>query len=221
MTTIYNSLENELNDYLREVQFFLDKVRPQENSIDKDIENKILKGTFFVLLYGTIEHIITSAVSITLQELSNRHIAITDLKPVLWSFFFDPQCTTMEQGGSKKWTNRYELFSKISDNPSPDIHSFSLFPASNGNIKIKQIQNVWKAFGIMSPILQNNRLIGRLDTVASNRMQIAHGDYTVSNIGRNYTLTELDAIYQDISTYLSYIIVCFKQYIDNAEFKNV
>lgn len=111
---------------------------------------------------------------------------------------------------------RHDLFSQINCSQVCHIED-NLFPAGSGNIKYQQIESIWKIFGISAPAVNEDKMKGRLSTLADNRNAIAHGRELASVIGGRYTISEIENIYNDISTYCSYITSAFEEYINNED----
>ena len=57
-----------------------------------------------------------------------------------------------------------------------------------------------------------------LNDLANGRMAIAHGRECASTVGSRKSHEEMEILYNSISRYISYIVECFKQYIDNKEY---
>lgn len=49
-------------------------------------------------------------------------------------------------------------------------------------------------------------------------MSIAHGRECASTVGSCKSHEEMEVLYNSISRYISYVVECFKQYIDNEEY---
>ncbi|WP_368350776.1 MAE_28990/MAE_18760 family HEPN-like nuclease, partial [Phocaeicola dorei] len=80
-----------------------------------------------------------------------------------------------------------------------------------------QIESIWNIFGISAPVVNEDKMKGRLSTLANHRNAIAHGRELASVIGGRYTISEIENIYNDISTYCSYITSVFEEYINNED----
>lgn len=181
----------------------------------------ILKGTVYVLLYGTLEFTITHCVSRAIEILNDKTLNLYDILPSLWGLVYDADCKRMESAGTnKKWENRYKLFKELTrDKVVAQIES-SLFPSSNGNIKEQQLDRVWKTLGLKAPMFESDKQYVRqsLLDLANGRMAIAHGRECASVIGSRKTKEELEQLYDSISRYCSYLVECFTQYISQEEY---
>lgn len=179
-----------------------------------NLDSKVYKGTFFVLLYGALEYTITAVVQRCISILNKKQYDIHVLKPTLYSLIFHKECNAIMDARDKKWTKRYELFSQLGRTRIANIED-CLFPTSTGNIKYNQLKSIWETFGITNNIVTDIRIKGQLATLADNRNAIAHGRELASVIGGRYTIRDIECIYNDISKYCSYIITVFEDYITN------
>ncbi|MBQ8855033.1 MAG: hypothetical protein IJV84_01585 [Bacteroidales bacterium] len=71
---------------------------------------------------------------------------------------------------------------------------------------------------ISSGILSEKRMYGLFDTLAENRMSIAHGRKAPQEVGRSYSKSDLDVFYTSFKNYLSYLISSFEAYVQNQEY---
>ena len=143
---------------------------------------------------------------------------LLDLKPVLWAIVFNDECNAIHDAGDKKWTKRWELFSQVQDVDAKQMND-ALYPTTTGNIKLPQIEGVWRTFGIATPARMNERIATRLAGLADNRMKVAHGRESASTVGAAYTANELNTYYTEVRDYIAYLISCFESYIDNQEYR--
>lgn len=220
---MFSSVTADSTARLMEAKSLLDICNDASLKLGEHYNDRILYGSFYVLLYGALEYTISHCVyqAIGLHNTKNT-LKLYELQPTLWGLIFDPDCTRMESAGTnKKWENRYQLFSKLTKDQALSQIQSALFPASNGNIKDKQLDRVWTTFGLKSPLFEPEYESVQQDliTLANGRMAVAHGREKASTIGGGTTLTELTNLYDSISRYCSYLITCFTQYIVNEEFK--
>lgn len=211
-------VQDAVSSSLQNAKAIHDIIKRQEYDSEKTLENKTLKGLFFIALYGAVERCVTYSVTICIESINNLHLDLLKIKPVVWALILDPDCTRMEQCNDKKWTYRNKLFSEIKNVKAKNIIP-TLFPTSIGNIKKAQIEGIWKTFDIQSEMFPDPSVIGRLNDLAQNRMFIAHGDKTASEVGSNYSSDDLLIFYDKIKEWSSYLISCFDSYIKNEEYK--
>ncbi|MDR1504436.1 MAG: hypothetical protein LBT43_18465 [Prevotella sp.] len=214
---MFSDVDIETNNRLLETKDILIVLRG--NMIIGDIpndsrEDKVLKGLFFVSLYGVLEYTVTSIVHRCIQIINGKQKKILELKPSLYSLLLDSECEAVASVRDKKWDKRYTLFKQIEENTLLIIRD-DLFPASIGNIKYKQLESIWRVFGIDMPISLTDSFQWKLSSLVDRRNAIAHGRELPSNIGGAYTISSLEELYNDISAFCSYIQNVFEDYINN------
>ena len=219
---MFSSVSHDSTERLLEAKTILDLCDDNTLKVGEHYNTSILYGTFYVLLYGALEFTITNCAYRAIAQLNTKAEKLYDLQPTLWGLIFDPDCTRMETAGTKKkWENRYKLFSKLTKNQAMQQIQEVLFPASNGNIKDKQLDRVWSTFGLKSPLFEPGKesVASDLLTLANGRMAVAHGREKASFRGGQASKDEMTKLYDSISRYCSYIINCFTLYITNEEYK--
>ena len=215
---MFASVQNEVNDRLNAVETILKSVKDGlVPDTEETLVNNVRKGVFFVVLYGALEYTITATVSVVIRTLNERAVNINSLRPRLLSIALHPQFDALKDARSKMWIKRLDLLQKIELNDLFGAED-SLLPVQNGNIKYKSIEFIWELFGLSSDVLPEKRIHGLFDTLAENRMSIAHGRKTPQEVGRNYTKNELDFFYTLFKSYLSYVISSFETYVNNQEY---
>ena len=203
---MFASVQNEVNDRLNAVETILKSVK---DGIVSDAEEALVnnerKGVFFVVLYGALEYTITATVSSVIRAINERSVNINLLRPRLLSIALHPQFDALKDARSKMWVKRLDLLQKIELNDFFGAED-TLLPVQNGNIKFKSLEFIWELFGLSSGILPEKRMYGLFDTLAENRMSIAHGRKAPQEVGRSYSKSDLDVFYTSFKTYLSYVI---------------
>ncbi len=214
---MFNDVDVETNNRLLEAKDILIVLRG--NRVVGDIpndnrEDRVLKGLFFVSLYGVLEYNVTATVHRCIQIINSKQRRMLDLKASLYCLLLDAECEAVASVRDKKWDKRYMLFKQIEENPLSIIRD-DLFPASIGNIKYKQLESIWKIFGITSPISLTDSFQWKLGSLVDRRNAIAHGRELPSTIGGRYTISSLEELYNEISIFCSYTINVFEEYINN------
>lgn len=215
---MFASVQNEVNDRLNAVETILKSVKDGIVSDAEDaLVNNVRKGVFFVVLYGALEYTITATVSAVIRTINERSVNINSLRPRLLSIALHPQFDALKDARSKMWVKRLDLLQKIELNDFFGAED-TLLPVQNGNIKFKSLEFIWELFGLSSGILPEKRMYGLFDTLAENRMSIAHGRKAPQEVGRSYSKSDLDVFYTSFKNYLSYLISSFEAYVQNQEY---
>lgn len=215
---MFEGIQFEVAQRLSSAKSVLDGIKESPTADHELIQdNSVYKGVFFVLLYGALEYALTSLVSSTIQFINDQNLNLERLKPRLYSLSLDPQCEGIRNGRSKKWIKQHELFTKLEEQTVFQAES-TIFPSERGNIRFKQISFVWSVFDLQTPAILQKEIIGVFETLADNRMAIAHGRMPPQDIGKRYSKEELEKYYLQIKDYCSYVSSCFENYCLNKEF---
>lgn len=77
---------------LQDAKRLLDHITQIERDVASQELVKVLKGSFFVLLYGALEKAVFYLVNQCIQILNTKHEKLLSLKPVLWIHIFSLKC---------------------------------------------------------------------------------------------------------------------------------
>ncbi|MFY9559605.1 MAG: MAE_28990/MAE_18760 family HEPN-like nuclease [Terriglobales bacterium] len=178
----------------------------------------ILRGLFFVNLYGAIEHSLSLAVQVLLQEMSKVAVAYADFEHLIHVVALDAEFRSVAGSGyESRFTKRKALLTRQVSNDSCEL---------NDTIFHDQLQNVWYAtlreifqhLNIQRFPLPDIKMRGYLDEIVEKRNAIAHGRSSASAVGRLTTSQELDTRLNAIREVLDHIINAFDEYLDNRLF---
>lgn len=216
---MFSDLKIDSASKLVEVREFLDLISGLIPTPPIPTPNSLLtaKGMFYVHIYGVFEFTVTSCVKKTISAINIENTLINDIQPLLLSLALNPECDSISSTRSRNWTNRWNLFEKIRDNVIAQI-STDIMPTDGKNIRYSQLESIWKTFCITSPILNAPSIGGRLKDIVDNRNAIAHGNNTPAEIGSRVTITDLYSRYNEMSSYCSYVIQVFEDYVDNKDY---
>ncbi|MBL0736836.1 hypothetical protein JI750_08090 [Flavobacterium sp. GN10] len=216
---MFNDLKTESASKLVEVREFLDLTSNLIPPAPTPTPNSLLtaKGLFYVHVYGVFEFTITSCVKKTISAINIESTNVNNIKPLLLSLALNPEFDSLSSTKNRNWTQRWNLFEKIRDNVIAQI-STDLMPTDGKNIRFAQLESIWKTFCISAPILNAPSIGGRLKDIVDNRNAIAHGNNTPAEIGSRVSISDLYNRYNEMSSYCSYIIQVFEDYVNNKDF---
>ncbi|MCK9157003.1 MAG: MAE_28990/MAE_18760 family HEPN-like nuclease [Paludibacteraceae bacterium] len=177
-----------------------------EKSIDNEL-SKILKANGFLLLYNLVEATIRKSIEAIFVSMCTCNVTfngLTDNMRKLW----------IKQEFKNSSTDDILLLSKkILEN---ELLSFkaNCFNIS-GNIDAQKIREISKQLGC-------NQLKGGQDLVIikEKRNKLAHGEFTFSEIGRDYTMSDLVGFKDRTKEYLSNVLTGIETFINEKEFLN-
>ena len=183
-----------------------------EKIIDGELA-KIMKANGFLLLYNLIEATIRNSISAILNSISTDKLTFKLLSDNLKKLWIN-----QEINKTKDISKFKEKVSELSEK----ILNDKLLEFSNecvnisGNIDAQRIREIAKKFGYLEP--KDGR---GLQTIKDNRNQLAHGEFTFSDIGKNYTSNDLIDYKSEVVTFIENVLNNVETYIDTKGYKKV
>ncbi len=220
---MYEDIKREATDKLIKVKLYLNEIKASiapPPALPNEFQNT-LKGLFFVYLYGIFEMVITKTIGRTIDGLNSSGVKVSDCKLELLSLILNPEYDALYGvGENKKWPRRWDVSQKlIEDQPLCIIET--LFPTDGKNIQKKQLESLNKSFGNNHPIFPRPEIQGYLEELVRFRNYIAHGDMLPQEIGRSFSIVELEKRCSSIDELCTYFIDSYEEYISNQEYLNV
>lgn len=183
-----------------------------EKIIDGELA-KIMKANGFLLLYNLIEATIRNSISAILNSISTDKLTFRLLSDNLKKLWIN-----QEINKTKDISKFKEKVSELSEK----ILNDKLLEFSNecvnisGNIDAQRIREIAKKFGYLEP--KNGR---GLQTIKDKRNQLAHGEFTFSDIGKNYTSNDLIDYKSEVITFIENVLNNVETYINAKGYKKV
>ena len=216
--------KNEYNKRLTEVEIYFDTIALLDNGnckivctdilgdlSEKNIDSNlstILKANGFLLLYNLIEATIRNSINAIFDSVHSNSLTFKDLKDNLQRLWIKQEIKNI------KHEDIFPLSQKILKN------ELLLFKAEciniSGNIDAQKIRDIAKQFGY-----QESRNGRDLKTIKDKRNKLAHGEFTFSEIGRDYTVRELIDFKNNAKVYLDGVLKNIEDYINKEGFKHI
>ena len=222
-----NNARNEYNKRLHEVELYfttlqlLDKgkcsikcvdILGNEETTEVDTElSTILKANGFLLLYNLIEATIRNSIDAVLNSIHSSTVTFRSLSENLKKIWIKQEAKGLN---NEKSQEKIMLIAKtVLDN---EILFFERDCINiSGNIDAKKIREIIKQFG--GNEISNGR---DLKTIKDKRNNLAHGEFTFSEIGKDYTVRDLIDYKDETKQYLSSVLDEIQDYIDNQKYLN-
>ncbi len=217
---MFDDIKQEATEKLIKVKLYLSGIDSgiSRLALVSDEFQNSLKGLFFVYLYGIFEMTVIKTIRRTIDELNSADVRISECKRELLSLILSPEYDALHGvGENKKWPRRWDISRKLIDNEKLDIVE-NLIPTDGRNIKKDQLESIYKSFGNSNPVFPRPEIQGYLDELVRYRNYIAHGDMLPQEIGRNYTVADLEKRRGSIDELCTYIIDSYESYIVNQEY---
>jgi len=186
---------------------FLDNYKPQKPDADLF---KILKSNLLIMLYNLIESSISNAIEEIHCNIHSNEISFNLLKDDFKSLIIK----------NTKQFKPNELISRINDIATDIIkHTFKKDDLFSGNVDAKQIRELAKQYGFNSNT-DNTKTKGgwHLLTIKNKRNDLAHGNFSFAEVGKDYTVEELKDMKNTTICYISEILDNIESYLNNKEY---
>jgi hypothetical protein len=181
------------NERFQQARTLLSFIKTQESSdvppIDTD-EVKILRGLFFVHLYGSFEKSVNEAVEKYIQKIDELNVAFCDFSSLFLPTALDPVFTSIQMGG--KWDKRVDFFKAIESTEKCSIRN-TIFSDQLINTWFKNLDRIAICIGARRPFLKNYSDSLYLDEVVEKRNQVAHGRNTPLSVGSSGRSADLES----------------------------
>lgn len=203
-----------LQERTNEVEAYFSFIETYTLTGTNDDLNKILKSNLLLMLYNLIESTMSNAVEEIHNEIYLRTVSFNTLKIEL----------------------RKRLIKYLKNNLNPDqfvtgINDIALDIVKqcfdkqklfNGNIDSKKIRELSDNYGFSSNTDYNQTKHGScLVTIKGRRNDLAHGTFSFTEVGKDYSIGDLEKMKTETINYLTEIIGNIELYLTNQEYINV
>lgn len=198
---------------LREVQEVLGHLKQIEAAPGKPeaSEIKLLRGLFYVHLYGAFEYGVNRIVHAASQHINDQAIQHHRLVHSIGVIVLDAEFKAAGQSSAQnRWLKRLALIKRRN---SSEIASIAEGVIDFQNVWLKTIEEIFQVFGINQPAVYDITKSGYLLELTDTRNKIAHGRESPQEIGSKRRSSELQVLYDVISRQLFYILDCFTDYL--------
>lgn len=172
--------------------------------IDSELST-ILKANGFLLLYNLIESTIRKSIDAVINSMHTSSVTFRNLSDELRKLW-------IRQEG--KNPNEEKIMSIAKIVLENGLLTFKKdFINISGNIDAQEIRKILKQVG------GNEISDGRcLKAIKDKRNHLAHGEFSFSEIGKDYTVNDLIAYKNDTKEYLSKVLEEIQSFIDNQKY---
>ncbi len=208
-----NNVRLILNERAQEIELYIKHLEFIEDTSDK-ILFKVMKANTLLMLYNLIEAIVSNSIdSIRHSIYENPDVEFDCLKEKIKTQIIKDLKKNISSENFVSRTN------KISN----DIIklSFKKEVVSNGNIdldKIKELAGVY-GFDIKGSNFDETGHGKSITDIKGKRNDLAHGTYSFSEIGKDYSMVDIEKISNQTIKYLQFIIDRIEAYIQNQHYK--
>jgi hypothetical protein len=182
--------------------------RSKDNVYDSGVQSeliKTLKASAFLLLYNLLESTLKNSIEAIFDELQGKGVNFDSCRDELRHVVL----------GNLKRRNIDDVVPDISriatDLISVTFRKDTLF---SGNVDGRLVRATAKEYGFHAPRRSSDELL----VVKSNRNDLAHGNKTFSEVGREYDMRRVKRITKEVFHYLSELIDNVDTYLENEHY---
>lgn len=229
----FNRKVREINHYFRLVKFLDDKQHTEGFRITGELQ-ATLKANCYLLLYNLVEGSIVEGLDAIFFDINRHNISFSQLndnyKQIWLKYKFQLVKLSKSKGDEKsrkafnknliEILNDLDIFSilnytdndGVSENYKSYLKTLSTQDIS-GNLDARKIKEIAEIYGFSVPEKCNELLV-----IKNFRNQLAHGEKTFSEIGREKTIAELTKINIKIICYLRAVLKNISRFIHDKEY---
>ena len=181
----------------------------KHKKVDDDLF-KILKSNLLLMLYNLIESSIANAIEEIHNNIHINKTSFNNLKEKIKSLVID----------NTKRINSDKFITQIND-IAIDIakHTFNKKELFSGNVDGAKIRKISEKYGFSSKTNYKKTAHGEhLKTIKDKRNNLAHGVFSFAEVGKEYTIQDLEYIKKTTIFYISEILDNVEQYLSNKEY---
>lgn len=240
-------MNDEYRQRLKEVRYIVSILQSMENTGDKiskseneqhfvdyftitdcDLEYRdylnISKASMLIMVYNLIESTVTTFIQSVYDEISDLNVEYADISDVLKELWLEVRFKESYKIDSSFNSYKNKAKDLITEIINKNTVEFNLnkIPGVSGNLDSKGISDIYKKHGIrFSTSSKANYKDGMLTTIKRRRNDLAHGNISFMECGREISILEFDNNINEIENYLSDLEVATNRYIQGQLFKNV
>ncbi len=229
MTTVDNLFivrKNEIDVFFKYLNYFDNSICKIHYESDQDGVSydiildqdfyKILKSNAYLLLYNLIEAVVEKSLDITFQAINTERLSYN-----LTSESIRKLCIKLHSKKIRNISNDKSISKEIVDVIDYFVGSKlielskELLSGRSGNLDTKKINEILKELGIRPSSNPHS-----LQSVKQKRNNLAHGDISFADGGKDVVLTDLTDCKDEVFIYLQDFINKIKSYLVNKEYKH-
>lgn len=159
------------------------------------------RGLAIVLIFAAYENLIRTLTQSILEEVKRSRARGLNLKPGLQTILIYPELqSVLDLGNTRNWPKKSSKVVKTMLTKHSREIDTATFPDNGEFMKASQIIELCQVLDLPHPGSMLRNTFHRIDAVVSQRNQIAHGDQTADQIGRDYSDLDLTNLINEWET---------------------
>ena len=180
--------------------------------------HNILKSNLFLLLYNLVESSFKKSLESICLNITNDEITYIRVIPEIRKIWINKQYKNFESTCviPREMQKSEFLMNKI-NNIAQDIINIEFDNELSGNVTTKQIKDLTTEYGLQSDEILEKEA-NSLFIIKNKRNNLAHGNESFSECGRDYTLEKLEKIKDESVDYMRFILTHIKEFIKDKKY---
>lgn len=185
--------------------------RKQKFDISDKLQ-KVLIANGFLLLYNLIEATIRNSLCEIFDEIQFEEIDYNKLSKKLKKVFLKQTNSNLKEGSFSIKRLNDQVFDITMNVINEEVVYFSKEKLDfSGNLDARKIRDIAESYGFNQPIINGDSLL----TIKTKRNHLAHGDFSFSDIGRDYSIRDLIDFKSNTFAYLTEVISSIEGFLDS------
>ena len=200
----------------QDVLFFIKKNEAPVGTPESSVV-MIMRGLFYVHLYGAFEYSINRIVVGASQVINADQVSHQNVCDALGVLVLDGTFRAVKQAtGDNQWKKR---LAHIRLRSSLDIAQIGDGVIDLQNIWYSTLEELYHVFGIVDAVMYDVTKRGYVDELVDARNAVAHGREIPIDKGRPKNTYELTILYDAIRRQTFYVYDCFNEYLKNRAYR--
>ena len=169
---------------------------------------KTLKANGFLLLYNLVESTSKNAIEAIYDEFKAQGVSFDHCREEVRKIIL----------ANLKRHNVEKILPSLSKlSVDVVVATFRKDHLFDGNVDARHLREVAKSYGFQHPRKKSDELL----TVKSNRNDLAHGNKSFADVGRDYDVDRLEQIRSEVVTFLEDLLINVADYIKSRSYLTV
>ena len=182
------------------------------------IEAKILRGLFYVHLYGALEYSVNLGIQGIFAKISSSGVRYAELDHHFYALALDQNFSSLKDSSKgKKWLKRIEFLDRQKSEDKCLLND-TVFGLELQNISSAVLKNVFLCLSLPLPTLLDSRLGTYVNELVEKRNAVAHGRESPAQVGSNMRSPDLKTRLDAITEVIDGLFICFEQYLSNYQY---
>ena len=175
---------------------------------------RTFKASAFLMLYNLMEATVKNAVEAIFDELQKHDVSFNSCRSEVRRVVLNnlKRCDNQDHLRSRSVSDVLDLFGNLATDAV--TKTFQRTDVVSGNVDAREIRELADRYGFGRPAADGDSLV----TVKANRNDLAHGDKSFAEIGRDFDVPRLEEIKTKVIAYLSKLMTSVEDYLTHQHY---